>query len=238
MTLKQIIEALVFASPKPLLTREFVAALKAAGQDTDDVLALDYAKVKESDVAAALAEIQTDYMSTGRAFQLVDQVNGWTLVSDPTAARWVRQLYPEAKPTRLTGPQLETLAIIAYRQPVTRADIEAVRGVSVDGVMQILLDRALVKIAGRAEVPGRPLLYQTTEYFLQHFGLKNTNELPNSDELRRITLPTAPVAAAEPEVRNQKSEVSGQTPDAEPVSETETNKPDAPPSDEPPAPEA
>ena len=242
MTLKQIIEALVFASPKPLLTREFVAALKAAGQDTDDVLALDYAKVKESDVAAALAEIQTDYMSTGRAFQLVDQVNGWTLVSDTAAARWVRQLYPEAKPTRLTGPQLETLAIIAYRQPVTRADIEAVRGVSVDGVMQILLDRALVKIAGRAEVPGRPLLYQTTEYFLQHFGLKNTNELPNSDELRRIALPTAPVAVAEVRsqesgVRGQGSGVSEQIPDADPVSETETNQPDAPPSDEPPTPE-
>ena len=162
----------------------------------------------------------------------MDQVNGWTLVSDPAAARWVRQLYPEAKPTRLTGPQLETLAIIAYRQPVTRADIEAVRGVSVDGVMQILLDRALVKIAGRAEVPGRPLLYQTTEYFLQHFGLKNTNELPNSDELRRVVLPTAPVAVEE--VRSQESGVSEQTPDAEPVSETATSQPDAPPSDEPP----
>ena len=244
MTLKQIIEALVFASPKPLLTKEFVAALKAAGQDTDDVLALDYAKVRESDVAAALAEIQTDYMATGRAFQLVDQVNGWTLVSDPAAARWVRQLYPEAKPTRLTGPQLETLAIIAYRQPVTRADIEAVRGVSVDGVMQVLLDRALVKISGRAEVPGRPLLYQTTEYFLQHFGLKNTNELPNSDELRRVVLPTAPVA--EPEAGSQKTEVGSQmpeasepTPDAEavPVSETETPHADAPSSDESPAPE-
>ena len=210
MTLKQIIEALVFASPKPLLAKEFVAALKAAGQDTDDVLALDYAKVKESDVAAALAEIQTDYMATGRAFQLVDQVNGWTLVSDPAAARWVRQLYPEAKPTRLTGPQLETLAIIAYRQPVTRADIEAVRGVSVDGVMQVLLDRALVKISGRAEVPGRPLLYQTTEYFLQHFGLKNTSELPNSDELKRIALPTAPVAVEE--VRSQESASRRQTP--------------------------
>ncbi len=236
MTLKQIIEALVFASPKPLLAKEFVAALKAAGQDTDDVLALDYAKVKESDVAAALAEIQTDYMATGRAFQLVDQVNGWTLVSDPAAARWVRQLYPEAKPTRLTGPQLETLAIIAYRQPVTRADIEAVRGVSVDGVMQVLLDRALVKIAGRAEVPGRPLLYQTTEYFLQHFGLKNTSELPNSDELRRIALPTAPVAVAE--VSSEQSAVSSeQTPEAVPVPVPETEIPpaDAPAPDAPPA---
>lgn len=197
MTLKQVVEALVFASPKTMSVKEMVAALKAAGQDTDDQAALDYAKAKEADVTAALLEVQAELVATGRAFQLVEQVNGWSLVTDPGAARWVRQLYPEAKPTKLTGPQLETLAIIAYRQPVTRADIEAVRGVAVDGVMQVLLDRALVKIAGRAEVPGRPLLYETSEYFLQHFGLKDTNELPNADELKRIALPTAP-AAGEP----------------------------------------
>jgi segregation and condensation protein B len=179
-------------------TKEIVAALKAAGKDADDQAALDLAKAKESDVTAALLEVQADLAATGRAFQLVEQVNGWTLVSDPGAARWIRQLYPEAKPTKLSGPQLETLAIIAYRQPVTRADIEAVRGVAVDGVMQILLDRGLVRIAGRAEVPGRPLLYTTTEYFLQHFGLRHTDELPNSDELKRIALPTATVAENSP----------------------------------------
>jgi segregation and condensation protein B len=90
---------------------------------------------------------------------------------------------------------LETLAIIAYRQPVTRADIEAVRGVAVDGVMQVLLDRSLVKIAGRAELPGRPLLYETTEYFLEHFGLKKVEELPNADELRRVPLPKPEIPA-------------------------------------------
>jgi segregation and condensation protein B len=110
----------------------------------------------------------------------------------------VRQLYPEAKPTRLTGPQLETLAIIAYRQPVTRADMEAVRGVAVDSVVQVLMERSLIKIAGRAEVPGRPLLYETTEYFLQHFGIKTTDELPNAEELRRVELPKATVPEAEP----------------------------------------
>ena len=211
MTLKQVIEALVFASPKPLLTKEIVGALKAAGNadQTDDQLALDYAKAKDVEVHGALLELQTEYVQTGRAFRLVEAVNGWSFVTDPAAALWVRQLYPEAKPTKLTGPQLETLAIVAYRQPVTRADIEAVRGVAVDGVMQILLDRSLVKIAGRAEVPGRPLLYTTTEYFLQHFGLKTTDELPNADELRRIHLPKAalpeepkpePAAEATPEL--------------------------------------
>ena len=202
MTLKQVIEALVFASPKPLLTKEIVSALKAAGNSdqTDNQLAIDYAKAKEVEVHAVLLDLQSEYVQTGRAFRLSDAVNGWAFVTDPAAALWVRQLYPEAKPTKLTGPQLETLAIVAYRQPVTRADIEAVRGVAVDGVMQILLDRSLVKIAGRAEVPGRPLLYTTTEYFLQHFGLKTTDELPNADELRRIQLPTAtPTVEAKPE---------------------------------------
>lgn len=203
MTLKQVIEALVFASPKPITTREIVAAIRTTGEGTENQEALDFAKAKEDDVLAAVAEIEADFAATGRAFQLVETVRGWTLVSDPACAQWVRQLYPEAKPTRLTGPQLETLAIIAYRQPVTRGDIEAVRGVSVDGVMQILLDRSLVKIAGRAEVPGRPLLYETTEYFLQHFGLRTVDELPNSAELKRVVLPKAPVPEEEESMKSE-----------------------------------
>jgi segregation and condensation protein B len=193
IALKRVAEALVFASPKPITTKEIVAALKAAAAASEDPHVQALGKSKADAVIAALGEVQKELEATGRAFQLVEKVSGWVLVSDPACAAWVRQLYPEAKPTRLSGPQLETLAIIAYRQPVTRADIEAVRGVSVDGVMQVLLDRSLVKIAGRAEVPGRPLLYSTTDYFLEHFGLKNTDELPNASELKRVVLPTAPI---------------------------------------------
>ena len=218
MTLKQVIEALVFASPKPITTKEIVAALRGAGEGAEDQEAKDFAAAKETQVTDALTEVQADLAASGRAFQLVERVNGWTLVSDPACAQWVRQLYPEAKPTRLTGPQLETLAIIAYRQPVTRADCEAVRGVSVDGVMQVLLDRALVKIAGRAEVPGRPLLYATTEYFLQHFGLKTTDELPNASELKRVILPTAPLPVEEKQPDLVPAETPAQeSPEAEPV---------------------
>jgi segregation and condensation protein B len=227
MTLTQVIEALVFASPKPLLTREILAALRAAGESDEGQEAQEFAKAREADVLAALAEIQAQLTATGRAFQLVDRVNGWTLVSDPACAVWVRQLYPEAKPTRLTGPQLETLAIIAYRQPVTRADIEAVRGVAVDGVMQVLLDRSLVKIAGRAEVPGRPLLYSTTEYFLQHFGLKSTDDLPNASELKRVPLPVA--APAETEAAS-----APPIPDPEPPSPAEAPAPERPAAPKPP----
>jgi segregation and condensation protein B len=101
------------------------------------------------------------------------------------------------KPARLTPPSLETLAIIAYRQPITRADVEAVRGVAVDGVLQNLMERGLVKIGGRAEVPGRPLLYETTQFFLEHFGLRDLDELPNAEELRTRYLPTAPRKTAD-----------------------------------------
>ena len=231
MSLKQVVEALVFASPKPITIKEVVAALKAAGdkEKTDDALALEFAKAKEADVAAALAEISSELISTQRAFRLVEQINGWALVTDPSAVHWVRQLYPEAKPTRLTGPQLETLAIIAYRQPVTRADIEAVRGVAVDSVVQMLTERSLIKIAGRAEVPGRPLLYETTQYFLQHFGIKTVDELPNAQELKRVELPKAPVPeapaeetpaeGAPPKGKKSKKQKEGEAPagDAAPV---------------------
>lgn len=200
MTLKYVVEALVFASPKPMMTKEILAALKSAGEGSEDAEVKAFAASKEAEVIAALHEIEDELMNSGRPYRLQERVNGWALVSESSCAHWVRQLYPEAKPTRLTGPQLETLAIIAYRQPVTRADCEAVRGVAVDGVMQVLLDRGLVKIVGRAEVPGRPLLYSTSEYFLQHFGLKTTDELPNAGELKRVVLPTAkteePAAAA------------------------------------------
>lgn len=191
MSLSQVIEALLFAAQKPLTTRELVAAIKGAG-DAEDLLPNEFARAKEAEVAAALEQLKIEYIEQGRAFQLAEKAEGWQLASDSAYAPWVRQLFPAAKPARLTAPSLETLAIIAYRQPITRADVEAVRGVAVDGVLQSLMERGLVKIAGRAEVPGRPLLYETTQFFLEHFGLRNLDELPNAEELRTRYLPTAP----------------------------------------------
>ena len=199
-TIKHAVEALVFASPKPITLEEIVKAIRGGAVESEILTVQPLSETTEADVSAALETLKAEYAQQERAFQLVEEVNGWAMKTVREAADFVRQLYPEAKPTRLSGPALETLAIIAYRQPVTRADMEAVRGVAVDGVMQVLLDRSLVKIIGRAEVPGRPLLYATTEYFLQHFGLKNVDELPNADELRRVKLPQAeipPEAASE-----------------------------------------
>ena len=190
MTLTKVIEALLFSAGKPLATREITDVLKNAG--TSEELALnEFAHVKEAQVAAALEQLKADYIQQDRAFHLVEKADGWQLASDPGCAHWVQGLFPAAKPARLTSPALETLAIIAYRQPITRADVEAVRGVTIEGVLQTLMERGLVKISGRAEVPGRPLLYATTDFFLEHFGLRNLDELPNAEELRTRYLPVA-----------------------------------------------
>ena len=202
MNLTQVIEALLFAAQKPLTAKELAAAIKSAGGD-DELVLNEFAKVTEAQVAAALEQLKIEYVQQSRAFQLAEKAEGWQLASDPIYAAWVRQLFPAVKPARLTPPSLETLAIIAYRQPITRADIEAVRGVAVDGVLQNLMERGLVKIGGRAEVPGRPLIYETTEFFLEHFGLRNLDELPNAEELRTRYLPVAPKKETTPPVETE-----------------------------------
>ena len=195
MTLEKVIEALLFSAQKPLSIREIATAIKAAEDDLASETPNEFGRVKDAEVAAALQQLKLEYIEQGRAFQLVEKAEGWQLATDPGFAKWVRQLFPAPKPARLSAPALETLAIIAYRQPITRADVEAVRGVNIDGVLQTLMERGLVKIAGRAEIPGRPLLYETTQFFLDHFGLRNLDELPNAEELRRRNLPVAqPVA--------------------------------------------
>jgi segregation and condensation protein B len=198
MTLTQVMEAVLFSAQKPLTIRELTDALKSAGE-SDELLLNEFARIKEAEVASALGQLKVDYIQSSRGFQLAEKADGWQLVSHPDCARWVRQLFPAPKPARLSPPALETLAIVAYRQPVTRADIEAVRGVTVEGVLQNLMERGLVKISGRAEVPGRPLLYGTTQFFLEHFGLRDLEELPNAVELRTRHLPTA-----QPKAENSK----------------------------------
>ena len=206
MTLGKVIEALLFSAQKPLSIGEITTAIKRGEDDGADGTPNEFARVKNAEVAAALEELKVEYIQQSRAFQLVEKAEGWQLATDPAFGRWVRQLFPALKPARLSAPALETLAIIAYRQPITRADVEAVRGVNIDGVLQTLMERGLVKIAGRAEIPGRPLLYETTQFFLDHFGLRNLDELPNAAELRRRYLPVAQEVAAPVE-----SSGSGQT---------------------------
>jgi segregation and condensation protein B len=196
MSLIRVVEALLFSAQKPLSMREMAAAIRgASAEDSPPAGADKFARVTETEIAAALEQLKIEYVQERRAFQIIEKAEGWQFATDPEYAPWVRQLFPAPKPARLSAPALETLAIIAYRQPITRADVEAVRGVNIDGVLQTLMERGLVKIAGRAEIPGRPLLYETTQFFLDHFGLRNLDELPNVEELRTRDLPVArPVA--------------------------------------------
>jgi segregation and condensation protein B len=237
LALKHIVEALIFASQKPISAKEISAALRGAADAAKENTALAaFAKAKENEIIEAVDALMADYAAAGHAFEIRETVAGWQLVSAPSFAPWLRQLFPESKPARLSAPALETLAIIAYRQPVTRADIEAVRGVAVDGVMQTLLDRQLIRIAGRADIPGRPLLYETTSHFMEHFGLRDLLELPNAAELRRAaealaatnTEPAEPQpadpqdepAATEPAPEEQPPETTEVAPEAEEAPQT------------------
>lgn len=194
MELIQIVEALLFSCQEPLSVADMCRAVKdtakeltEAGEADESAAALQ--KTGEDDIRAAIQKLVEHYDRDGRAFTVVERSTGWRLCAKAGYAEWCRALYPGKKTQRLSQPALETLAIIAYRQPITRAGIEAVRGVSVDAMVQTLLDRGLIKIEGRAELPGRPLLYGTTDLFLDHFGVRNLDELPNAAELRRIKLP-------------------------------------------------
>jgi segregation and condensation protein B len=200
MELNSIVEALLFASQEPLGLPQMCTAVKETAKDILQSIeeggsapewVAPLAEVTEDDIRASLEALIARYEAEKHSFTVVERVNGWRLCARGEYAEWCRALYPGKKVQRLSQPALETLAIIAYRQPITKAGVEAVRGVSVDAMMQQLVDRGLVKIEGRADLPGRPLLYGTTEAFLDHFGVKSLDDMPNAQELRRVKLPTA-----------------------------------------------
>ena len=195
--LTKIVEALIFAAQDGIRTSDITRAIRSAiaSAQKDESAAAEAAEmaalgeITDESVATAINTLIEGYEEQGHAFMLLERADGWRVFTNPEFAIWVRELFPGKKPSRLSPPALETLAIIAYRQPLTKAGIEAVRGVSVDGVLQTLLDRNVVRIAGRADLPGRPLLYETTDLFLEHFGIKSIDELPNAAELRSVQLP-------------------------------------------------
>jgi segregation and condensation protein B len=188
MELKFILESILFAAQKPMTPRELRDVLSAAVIHAEgDETVKAFKKSKEDEVTAALEQLAAEHNAAARTYRLVCVAGAWQFVSQPEYAPWLKALVGhKARPPRLSAPGLETLAIIAYRQPLTRAEIEQVRGVAVDGVMQTLLERGLVEQLGRAEAVGRPMTYGTTPAFLEYFGLRSLDELPAADELRRI----------------------------------------------------
>src|SRR5213593_546029 len=191
MDLKFILEAVLFSAQKPLSIKELrVVFANAAEQAEGDETARGLKKVKEDELTEALEGLAREHEQAGRSYRLACVAGCWQFVTEPEYAPWLKALVGhKARPPRLSQPALETLAIIAYRQPITRAEIEQVRGVTVDGVMQTLLERGLVVQIGRAEVVGRPMTYGTTAAFLEYFGLRALEDLPVADELRRIVVP-------------------------------------------------
>ena len=199
MDLKFILESILFSAQKPLSVKEIRDVLgNAAEQDDADATVKGLKKIKEADVTAALEQLAQEHEDATRSYRLACVAGSWQFVTQPEFSPWLKALVGvKARPPRLSQPALETLAIIAYRQPITRAEVEQIRGVNVDGTMQTLLERGLVEQSGRAEVVGRPALYSTTPVFLEYFGLGGLEDLPAADELRRIPVekPVAPVTA-------------------------------------------
>jgi segregation and condensation protein B len=201
MELKLILEAILFSAQKPLNLKELRDVFAAAVEHAEgDETVRGLKKVKEQELTTAIEQLARDHEEAKRSYRVVCVAGAWQFVTEPDYAPWLKALVGhKPRPPRLSQPALETLAIIAYRQPITRAEVEQVRGVSVDGVMQTLIERGLVEQVGRAEVIGRPMTYGTTVAFLEYFGLRSLEELPAADELRRVVVEKPPsLITAEP----------------------------------------
>jgi len=188
MELKFILESILFSAQKPMSPRELrdVLNVTASAPEADE-LQKSFKKTKDELIESALEELARENESASRSYRLACVAGAWQFVSKPEFSPWLKALVGhKSRPAKLSQPGLETLAIIAYRQPITRAEVEQVRGVAVDGVLQTLLERGLVEQVGRAEVIGRPMTFGTTPAFLEYFGLARLEDLPAADELRRI----------------------------------------------------
>ena len=175
--LQAAIEALLFSSDQPLPLALLSEALESPADE----------------VAVALRRLGEDYAAREAGVELREIAGGWMLVTAAEHSEWVGRMLRGKKRMRLSRAALETMAIIAYKQPVTKSEVEAIRGVDSSAVLATLLERSLVTIRGRSKVVGRPLLYGTTQEFLDYFGLRDLSELPRPEELRAL------VAAREPE---------------------------------------
>ena len=187
MNLNKIVEALLFASREPVDSKKIAKIIRKISKRED--AEQEMCSVKYTEIDEVIEKLNKGYDRKKSPYLIQERSTGWRIYTRIEYASYIRELFPDQKPTRLSAPALETLAIVAYRQPITKAAIEAVRGVNVDGVLQSLIERGLVSIAGRSDLPGKPFLYVTSSNFLEHFGIKNVEDLPNSAELRSVDLP-------------------------------------------------
>lgn len=168
---KYVIEALLFAASKPIPVNDIRRVVRG---------------LTPKQVETIVKELKDTYTAQNRSFEIVEIAGGYEVVTRKEYAPWLMKLELQKKVKQATQSALETLAILAYKQPITRAEIEELRGVDVSGVMTTLVERGLIKIVGKKDVPGRPFLYGTTDKFLEHFGLGSLRDLPNLDEIKMI----------------------------------------------------
>ena len=187
MNLNKNVEALLFASREPVDSKKIAKIIRKISKRED--AEQEMCSVKYTEIDEVIEKLNKGYDRKKSPYLIQERSTGWRIYTRIEYASYIRELFPDQKPTRLSAPALETLAIVAYRQPITKAAIEAVRGVNVDGVLQSLIERGLVSIAGRSDLPGKPFLYETSRNFLEHFGIKDVEDLPNSAELRSVDLP-------------------------------------------------
>lgn len=197
--LKGILEALLFVTAEPIPVTRFLALLGA---------------VTKQEVDQALASLSHDYEQEGRGLQLAEVAGGYRIVTKAEFAPWLKRLEKVKAPSKLSRSALESLAIIAYKQPIVRGEVEQIRGVETSGVIRTLLERKLVRIVGRKEEPGRPIMYGTTKVFLEHFGLRDLSQLPPLREFKelgeseQVMLPIDESEAVGPEAVSPTAEIA------------------------------
>lgn len=172
--LREIIGALIFGANRPITARELRQCIKNVAEEEPETAVFAEASLHE--IALEIRALHDELQMRETGFGIYEVAGGWRLQSNVSCGRWLKNLL-KIKPQRLSQPALETMAIIAYRQPISKADIEGIRGVGVSHVIKALMEVQLVKIVGRSDLPGRPFLYGTTGRFLEHFGLKNLQDL-------------------------------------------------------------
>lgn len=173
--LKGAFEALLFVSQDPLSLEKLASVLEG---------------VPKPSVKSAMQHLQAEYEASGRGLQILEVAGGYVMVTRPEQSLYIKRLTNKAKPSaKVSRSALEALAIVSYKQPITRADIEKIRGVETSGVLRTLLDQKLIRIVGRQDIPGRPILYGTGKQFLQRFGLRDLRDLPPLKELKDLGSP-------------------------------------------------
>lgn len=220
-SLQQVVGALLFGSDHPLTAEEIRTCLKNVAKEdtTEDATVKLFGSLPLKEIKEALDAMQKQLQGLNIGFELQATSSGYRFQTEPAAGRWVRNLLKMDRPSRLSHPALETLAIVAYRQPIAKSEIEGIRGVDTGHILKTLMELHLVRIVGRSELPGRPFLYGTTATFLDHFGLSTLKELNDLDPTLQRSKPSER-KALHTKKKKEPEEVAAET--EQPVAENET----------------